>query len=61
MLIRLLQSFDTITLCPEAQPEQSRIPEEWSSPKNVAMGKRKAIEKFFPKTHMTMYAHVSNL
>jgi len=61
ILIRLLQSFDTITLCAEAQPEGSRPPREWSSPENLAMGKRKAVENFFPKTHMTMYAHVSRL
>jgi hypothetical protein len=60
MLIRFLQSFEAVALCPEAQPEGSCPPKEWSSSENVAMGKRKAIEKFFPKTHMTMYAHVSS-
>lgn len=59
MLVRLLQSFDSVTLRPDAQPEGSLPPKEWSSAENVAMGKRKAVEKFFPKTHMIMYAHVS--
>lgn len=59
MIIRLLQSFDSITLHPDAQPEGTRPPKEWSSPENVAKGKRKAVENFFPKTHMTMYANVS--
>ena len=54
MLIRLLQSFSKITLDPQAQPPESRPPRDWSE----ATG-RKAIEQFFPKSHLTIYSAVS--
>jgi hypothetical protein len=51
MLIRLLQRFSSISLDPEAQPPHSRPPPDWSRAKG-----RKAIERFFPKSHLTMYS-----
>jgi hypothetical protein len=53
MLIKLLQHFDAIDLAPDAQPADSKPPAEWAS----APG-RKSKEKFFPKTHLTMYSLV---
>ncbi|KAF8636108.1 hypothetical protein AX17_003812 [Amanita inopinata Kibby_2008] len=50
MLIRLLQTFSSISLDPTSAPE-SRPPSEWAS----APG-RKGIERVFPKIHLTMYA-----
>ena len=54
MLIRLLQAFDGFELAPDAQPPDSLPPPEWKN----APG-RQAKERFFPKTHLTMYSHVS--
>lgn len=54
MLVRLLQIFDTFELDTDAQPPDSRPPPEWK-----ALGGRQAVEKFFPKTHLTMYSYVS--
>lgn len=53
MLVRLLQAFDGLELAPDAQPIDSLPPPEWRN----APG-RQAKERFFPKTHLTMYAHV---
>ena len=55
MLIRLLQSFDQVELAPEAQPLDARPPKEWQ-----AAGGRQAVETVIPKTHLTMYSHVSH-
>ncbi|TDL14786.1 cytochrome P450 monooxygenase pc-1 [Rickenella mellea] len=52
MLIKLLQSFDAVTLDEASQPSDSRIPSSWST-----VPGRQAIERFFPKIHLTMYAH----
>ncbi|TDL19800.1 cytochrome P450 [Rickenella mellea] len=52
MLVKLLQNFDSVTLDESAQPPDSRIPPEWA---NVAG--RQSVERFFPKMHLTMYAH----
>lgn len=57
MLIKLLQSFSTVELAPDAQPEWSKPPVEWKEAKDP----RKASETFFPKTHLTMYSHVSDV
>lgn len=54
MLVRLLQAFDGLELAPDVQPPDSLPPPEWKQ----APG-RQAQERFFPKTHLTMYAHVS--
>lgn len=56
MLIRLLQTFESVTLAKEAQPAGSLPPAEWKQ--SAAQGKRKAREEFWPKTHLTMYANV---
>jgi len=50
-LIRLLQNIDSITLAPEAQPPDSRIPEGWRRGKG-----RQAVEQVRAKAHLTMYA-----
>jgi hypothetical protein len=55
MLIRLFQTFESVSLNREAQPSWSRPPASWKA----ALGKRKAKEEFWPKTHLTMYSHVS--
>ncbi|KIM86354.1 hypothetical protein PILCRDRAFT_816295 [Piloderma croceum F 1598] len=52
MLIRLLQNFSSIELDIDAQPPNARIPRSWATAKG-----RKAIEKVWPKAHLTMYAH----
>ena len=57
MLIRLLQSFDDITLALDEQPPASRPPVEWLK----AEGDRKKVEKIRPKSHLTLYAEVSGL
>ena len=56
MLIRLLQTFDSVSLAREAQPAWSRPPASWKEAAHD--GKRKAKEEFWPKTHLTLYAHV---
>ncbi|KAI0796905.1 cytochrome P450 [Abortiporus biennis] len=53
-IIRLLQNFTDIELDPQAQPEWSKPPAEW---KTIACGRRKGIEKIFPKVHLTLYCH----
>lgn len=52
MLIRLLQSFSSITLHPEAQPPHTLPPADWAQAEG-----RKSREKFWPKVHLTIYAH----
>lgn len=54
MIIRLLQSFSEITLDSDANPA-SKPPVEWASGEG-----RRPEEKIWMKTHLTMYAHVSN-
>lgn len=51
MLIRLLQTFSSITLAPEAQHPDTRPPTEWAQAEG-----RKARERFRPKSHLTLYA-----
>jgi hypothetical protein len=53
MLVRLLQNFSSIKLDTAAQPPETRIPRSWAAAKG-----RKAIEKVWPKAHLTMYALV---
>ncbi|QRV93092.1 cytochrome P450 family protein [Ceratobasidium sp. AG-Ba] len=50
-LVRLLQRVDAIELAPEAHPEGTLPPEEWKS----GVG-RKAFEKVWPKSHLTIYS-----
>ncbi|EGO01601.1 hypothetical protein SERLA73DRAFT_176994 [Serpula lacrymans var. lacrymans S7.3] len=52
MLIRLLQNFSSMELAPEAQSPETRPPVAWAQSEG-----RKATEKFYPKMHLTMYAH----
>jgi len=52
MLICLLQNFSSMTLHVEAQPPETRPPASWANQNG-----RKGIEKFWPKAHLTMYAH----
>ncbi|KAF4588561.1 hypothetical protein EYR40_010114 [Pleurotus pulmonarius] len=53
MVIRLLQNFDSFTLAEDAQPPSTRPPAHWKE----SHGTRKAIEKFYPKVNLTMYAN----
>lgn len=52
MLIRMLQTFNKFELDPSAQPPDSRPPAAWKN----APG-RQAIERIFPKAHLTMYSY----
>jgi hypothetical protein len=54
MIIRLLQSFSSVDLAPSAAPPEAHPPAEWAQAKG-----RKAIERLFPKMHLTMYTNVS--
>lgn len=53
MLIRVLQSFTSITLSPESQEPSTRPPANWVNGKG-----RQTIEQFHPRNHLTMYAKV---
>ncbi|KAI9463428.1 cytochrome P450 [Boletus coccyginus] len=51
MLIRLLQNFSAIALCPNSQNPADRPPAAW------AWGKgRQVVEQFHPRRHLTLYA-----
>ncbi|GAB1521111.1 hypothetical protein RhiTH_004202 [Rhizoctonia solani] len=50
-LVRLLQHVDHITLAPDAQPLESHPPSHWKQGPG-----RQAIEQFWLKSHLTMYA-----
>ncbi|KAF9481093.1 cytochrome P450 [Pholiota conissans] len=52
MIIRLLQSFSSVELAPASAPPEAQPPAEWAQ----ATG-RKAIERLFPKMHLTMYSN----
>ncbi|KIM86057.1 hypothetical protein PILCRDRAFT_816605 [Piloderma croceum F 1598] len=52
MLIRILQNFSTITLDIDAQSPETRVPASWAK-----VPGRQSIERFWPKVHLTMYAH----
>lgn len=54
MIIRLLQVFDEFELDLNAQPLEGHAPKVWKE----ASG-RQAQEQLFPKSHLTMYFHVS--
>jgi hypothetical protein len=54
MLIRLLQSFESFSVDEAAFAPDARPPADWGS----APG-RKGIDKFKPRTHLTMYTTVS--
>ncbi|KAF8143747.1 cytochrome P450 [Mycena galopus ATCC 62051] len=51
VIIRLLQSFSSVSLDLDAYPPGARPPPEWAM-----LDGRKAVEKFHPKSHLTMYA-----
>lgn len=53
-MIRLLQNFSSMELELTAQPPDARPPPEWKE----FMG-RKGVEQVTPKSHFTLYAHVS--
>ena len=55
MTIRILQTFEDIVWDPEASP-QSVPPPEWAESDNL----RKREEKVRLRSHLTMYAKVSN-
>lgn len=54
-MIRLMQNFSSISLDSDAQPPGTRPPASWANVKG-----RKSIEKFWPKSHLTMYSDVSS-
>lgn len=54
-MVRLLQNFSNITLDMDAQPKEGHAPAEWAKSERP----RKAAEQIFPKSHLTMYSHVS--
>jgi len=49
-LVRLLQRFDTFTLAPEFQPQDSLPPSEWKGRKG-----RQAIERVYPAAALTLF------
>ena len=53
-MIRLLQNFSSVSLDLTVQPPDTLPPAEWKE----APG-RKGKEQIFPKSHFTLYAHVS--
>ena len=55
MIIRILQAFEDIIWDPEASP-QSLPPPEWAKSDNL----RKREEKAWLRTHLTLYAKVSD-
>ncbi|KAJ3507902.1 hypothetical protein NLJ89_g6044 [Agrocybe chaxingu] len=52
MIIRLLQSFRLIELDLSSAPPEAHPPAEWAETTG-----RKAVEKLFPKMHLTMYTN----
>jgi len=55
MIIRMLQAFEDIVWDPEASP-QSVPPSKWAESDNL----RKREEKVWLRSHLTMYAQVSD-
>jgi hypothetical protein len=53
MLIRVLQSFSSISLDVDAQPPETRVPASWAK-----VPGRQSMERFWPKAHLTMHARV---
>lgn len=53
MLIRLLQNFSAIALCPDSQDPADRPPAAWARGKG-----RQVVEQFHPRRHLTLYAQV---
>ncbi|KAL0952495.1 hypothetical protein HGRIS_006758 [Hohenbuehelia grisea] len=51
LLIRLLQTFSSLTLDADAQPPDSRPPAEWAGKPG-----RQGMEKIRPMTHLTLYS-----
>ncbi|KAI0318188.1 cytochrome P450 [Amylostereum chailletii] len=51
-LIRFLQTFSSVSLALDVQPSDTIPPKEWAQAEG-----RQAIEKVWPKQHLTMYAH----
>ncbi|KAL5494825.1 hypothetical protein ACEPAI_287 [Sanghuangporus weigelae] len=55
MLVKLCQNFDRVELAPDAQPPETIPPPEWA--RNALPGERKAKERVWLKTHLTMHAN----
>jgi len=51
ILIRLLQNFSSFSLDSDAFPPDARPPPEWA-----LLEGRKAVDRFRPKMHLTMYS-----
>ncbi|KAL1745384.1 cytochrome P450 [Schizophyllum fasciatum] len=57
MIVKLLQHFSDFELVLEATPPEMRPVPEWANAREPdGRLPRKAVEKFFPKKHLTMYA-----
>ncbi|KAJ7349811.1 cytochrome P450 [Mycena albidolilacea] len=54
ILIRVLQAFSKISLAPNAQPPESRVPAEWKTEDGDASGWKRN-EKIRPKSSLTMF------
>ncbi|KAF5378580.1 hypothetical protein D9615_007123 [Tricholomella constricta] len=52
MVIRFLQQFSSISLAEDAAPPEAIPPADWATSEG-----RKAIERVYPKVHLTMYAN----
>ncbi|KIL67116.1 hypothetical protein M378DRAFT_160104 [Amanita muscaria Koide BX008] len=51
MLVRLLQSFSSVSLDPASAPPGSLPPSDWKG-----LPGRKSIEQIIPRTHLTLYS-----
>lgn len=53
MIVRLLQNFTSVSLDLSSLPDDAHPPAEWAEGTG-----RKAIEKLWPKMHLTLYTEV---
>jgi cytochrome P450 len=52
-LVRLVQTFGSVSLASDAQPAETKPPPRWATVKG-----RQSIEKIRPKSHLTMFSMV---
>lgn len=55
-----MQAFSKISLAPNAQPPESRVPAEWKTEDGDASGWKRN-EKIRPKSSLTMFVMVSRV
>lgn len=58
MLARVAQAFKGLEMDVDAMPLDARPPAAWA---RADVGERKRIEKIWPKSHLTMFVHVSGI